>query len=225
MTGRSLMVKNGKSTSFWLDSWLAGKPLCISHPVLFDMCLDKYISVYHVLTQQGQIQFRRWLPPLLFEQWINLLNKVYHHPFMNSKDIPIWKWNKSKMFSTKSVYEHLTKESSRNQFKHIRKARIPYKIKNFLWLVENNAILTKDNLLRRRWVDDPTCYLCLENETIQHLFFQCPVARIIWGIMGSCIGTNTIPCNIHQYKSWIANCLPGGEIIYTTGCAAVCWAI
>ena len=146
LTGRSLMVKNGKSTSFWLDSWLAGKPLCISHPVLFDMCLDKYISVYHVLTQQGQIQFRRWLPPLLFEQWINLLNKVYYHPFMNSKDIPIWKWNKSKMFSTKSVYEHLTKESSRNQFKHIRKARIPYKIKNFLWLVENNAILTKDNL-------------------------------------------------------------------------------
>ena len=68
----------------------------------------------------------------------------------------------------------------RNRFKHVWKAKISYKIKIFMWLVENNAILTKDNMLKRHWVGSPTCHFCFENETIEHLFFQCPVAKITW---------------------------------------------
>ena len=78
---------------------------------------------------------------------------------------------------TKSVYEVLTKENSRNHFKHIWKAKMPYKIKIFMWLVENNDILIKDNLLRRHWVGDPTCSFCHDTESIEHLFFQCPIAK------------------------------------------------
>ena len=68
----------------------------------------------------------------------------------------------------------------RNRFKHVWKAKISYKIKIFMWLVENNAILIKDNMLKRHWVGSPTCHFYFENETIEHLFFQCPVAKITW---------------------------------------------
>ena len=150
---------------------------------------------------------------------------IYHQPFADGKDIPLWQWNRSKTFTTKSVYDYLTRDCIRNPFCHIWKARIPYKIKIFLWLLENNAILTKDNLIKRHWVGSPTCYFCQANETVQHLFFQCPIAKVIWGTVGLCFGANDIPRNIQQYKTWIAKWLPGGESIYTCGCAAICWAI
>ena len=140
-------------------------------PILFDMCSDKNISVYQFLFQHGQVNFDRWLAPLLFEQWLGIVDTVYHYSFEDENDTPGWKWNKNGLFSTKSVYEFLTKEESSNEYKHIWKAKMPYKIKIFMWLVERNAILTKDNLIRRHWIGDPNCYFCMDHETIEHLSF------------------------------------------------------
>jgi hypothetical protein len=75
-----------------------------------------------------------------------------------------------------------------DSFSRIRKAKIPYKIKIFLWLIENNVVLTRDNMLKRKRVGDPTCQFCKENETNDHLFFRCVVAKVIWGIVAQCIG-------------------------------------
>ena len=94
-----------------------------------------------------------------------------------------------------------------------------------MWLLENNAVLTKDNLLRRNWVGSPSCYFCQNNESIDHLFFMCPVAKVIWGMVGLCIGATNIPNNLSQAKIWFVHWLPGGEQIYTFCMAAICWAI
>ena len=222
LKGRTMTAKDGKATSFWLDTWILDRPLCSLYPVLFDMCLDKHISVHQFLVLHGQISFNRWLNPLLFEQWMSVVGIVYQHHFEDTKDIPVWKWTKGKIFSTNSVYEFLTKDDSGLHYKHIWKAKIPYKIKIFMWLVENNAILTKDNLIRRHWIGDLTCCFCAENENIDHLFFLCPIAKITWGVVGMCFGANSVPRNMHQYKLWIANWLPGGNTVYTSGCAAIC---
>jgi hypothetical protein len=47
----------------------------------------------------------------------------------------------------------------------------------------NDAILTKDNLRKRKWQGNPDCAFCDEEETIAHLFFQCPVAKVIWSVI------------------------------------------
>ena len=142
---------------------------------------------------------------------MGVIDTVYQHTFDDSKDTPVWRWNKTNIFSTKSVYEFLTRENPRKHFRHIWKAKIPYKIKIFMWLVENNAIITKDNLIRRHWIGVPACYFCHEDETIDHLFFQCSIAKITLGVLGFCFGTNDIPRNIQQYKTWIAKWLPQGS--------------
>ena len=214
LKGRAFSVKNGRNTSLWTDVWIRNKPLCYLYPILFYLCCEKNIFVYNFLSKQGQLQFCRWLTPLLFEQWMEVINIIYEHAFMNEEDTPIWKWNKSSRFSTKSVYEFLTKEDSGKHFKHIWKAKIPYKIKIFMWLVENNAILTKDNMIKRHWVGNPTCHFCSENESIDHLFFLCPIAKITWGVIGLCIGATNIPRNLQQYKTWIGKWLPRGGCIY-----------
>jgi len=69
-----------------------------------------------------------------------------------------WKFGKNGIFTIKSVYNALTNEDSGQHFKHIWKGKIPAKIKFFIWLIENNAILTKDNMIKRNWIGDPHCY-------------------------------------------------------------------
>lgn len=65
----------------------------------------------------------------------------------------------------------------------------------------------------------------LRVETIDHLFFQCSTARVVWGIVAHCLGTNTVPNNTNQYWRWTESCLPGGRHVYTLGLAALCWDI
>jgi hypothetical protein len=101
-------------------------------------------------------------------------------------DEVIWKWSKNKVFSVKSVYEHLTKDDRGSSYRQIWKSKILAKIKAFMCLIEQGAILTKDNMLKRNWHGDPNCYFCSSPESINHLFFQCPVSKVTWGVIASC---------------------------------------
>jgi hypothetical protein len=42
----------------------------------------------------------------------------------------------------------------------------------FLWLISNNKVLTRDNLAKRRQVEDMSCLFCSEPEAVSHLFFS-----------------------------------------------------
>ena len=155
-----------------------------------DLCQEKYITVYQVLSSRGLLTFRSWLPYVLFAEWMNILEKVYSYDFDNTEDIVTSssRWCNSGMFSTKSVYNDLASNDVGLKFTHIWKAKIPYKIKIFNWLVEKGAILTKDNLAERNWTSDLTCCFCHEPKTINHLFFLCPVARVIWRMWAFALG-------------------------------------
>jgi len=52
------------------------------------------------------------------------------------------------MFSVKSLYEHMFHTEIYKPNKRLWKAKIPLKIKLFMWLVSENAILTKNNLVK-----------------------------------------------------------------------------
>jgi hypothetical protein len=53
-------------------------------------------------------------------------------------------------------------------------------------LLSNNELLTRDNLSKRRQVDDFTYLFCNEQESIHHLFFDCVVSRFLWESISSC---------------------------------------
>jgi hypothetical protein len=53
------------------------------------------------------------------------------------------------------------------------------KIKIFMWLTEEKAIQTKDNMSRRNWKGDPACYFCGAPESCDHLMLTCPIAKVI----------------------------------------------
>lgn len=107
---------------------------------------------------------------------------------------------------------------------HIWRAKIPLKIKIFIWLIQQNAILTKDNLIRRNWKGNKFCAFCNEEETISHLFFECVVVKYVWSIIALTIGANCRPELAEQYMVWIQKFLPSGKKFHIVGLAAVIWA-
>ena len=130
LRGRVIQVVDGKKTLFWKDVWLKDSHLCVLHPVLFEWCQDKDITVHNVLQINGRVPFDRWLPPILFEEWMGVINDTFSFNFRQQADEIGWKWESKKKFTTKSTYEHLTPHA-RVHFDNIWKEKIPYKIKIF----------------------------------------------------------------------------------------------
>ena len=89
----------------------------------------------------------------------------------------------------------------------------------------NNAILTNDNMIRRNWSGDPSCYFCGLDESIPHLLFHCSIAKAVWAIVVHSIGANDIPKSLDQCWHWCNKWLPDGKQFHAVGIAAVCWAI
>jgi hypothetical protein len=48
-----------------------------------------------------------------------------------------------------------------------------------MWFLQRKVILTKDNLVKRNWQGNLKSYFCDEDETIQHLFIECPLAQMV----------------------------------------------
>lgn len=94
-----------------------------------------------------------------------------------------------------------------------------------MWLLSNNAILTKDNLIRRKWSGNPKCQFCNFDETCDHLFFTCSVAKVIWAVVAICIGADNIPVSLNQCWAWCGRWLPHGKKFLLWGVSAICWAI
>jgi hypothetical protein len=40
-----------------MDRWLDDKPLCVTHPVLYDLCSNKKISIHQVWSEGWVIHF------------------------------------------------------------------------------------------------------------------------------------------------------------------------
>jgi hypothetical protein len=105
------------------------------------------------------------------------------------------------------------------------KAKIPLKIKIFLWYLKNGAVLTKDNLVKRQWKGCTKCYFCTEQKTIQHLLFDCPMARLLWGIVCVTFGI-TKPVDMgHLLGPWLRSFSNNQRNLVLIGVAALYWAL
>jgi hypothetical protein len=54
-------------------------------------------------------------------------------------------------------------------------------------------------------VGDNNCVLCARNESIDHLFFACPIARMIWSVFQYAYNTPAQPSRMAELGSWLEN--------------------
>ena len=86
-------------------------------------------------------------------------------------------------------------------------------------------MLTRDNLKKRNCPGNPACSFCDQLETANHLFFGCSNAKVVWGTIGSVLGTGTCPTSLWQCVSWFHRFFARGRKFHMLLIAATCWAI
>jgi hypothetical protein len=143
----------------------------------------------------------------------------------DSCDSVVWGLTANRIFTTKSLYQNLERNISGANNKWIWKSKLPLKIKFFMWQLFWDAILTRDKLKRRNWPGSPICSFCHQQETAIHLLFSCSHARVVWGVVGSMIKTNSCPGSLWQCMSWFHAFFPRGKKFHMLILSAVCWAI
>jgi hypothetical protein len=131
-----------------------------------------------------------------------------------------------KGFSINSLYKKKMEDQILIPYKFLWKSKLPHKIKVFFWLVVRNKILTKDNLKKRSWIGSLNCCFCGVDESIDHLFFQCPIAKYMWRVIQVALNLRLIPKSIKNlYDNWL--CKPKDKMAHLVlfGCGALFWAI
>jgi hypothetical protein len=97
------------------------------------------------------------------------------------QDVFVWKLTTLGVFVVKNLYLHYMNDHLK--FLNIfEKLKVPLKIRYFMWL-HKKVLLTKDNLSKRNWQGLKSVFYCDQDETLQHLFISCPLARVVWRIV------------------------------------------
>lgn len=101
----------------------------------------------------------------------------------STKDVPDeihWNLEKTGTFTTRSMYRFIN-DGGIHARDVIWKVKVPLKIRAFNWLVSRDAVLTRDNLLKRKWQGPDECVFCSKHrKTFNHLFIHCSFAIQIW---------------------------------------------
>lgn len=225
LAGRGVILNSGNIARVWVDPINNNSPLRSRFPMLYSFCNHQEITVAGFQNYVGDDLFRRRLHPPLVEQWVSLRLWWTLGPYHVSQIRLFGLWKGKKHFLTKSVYAYLERHLAGCDYRWIWKARLPLKIQIFLWQLFQDTVLTRDVMKRRNWAGNPRCSFCREKETSQHLFFTCPVARVVWRTIGCVLGTEFCPNNLWQFFSRCYVFLPDGAKFYTFGLAAMCWSI
>ena len=99
---------------------------------------------------------------------------------------------------------------------------VPHRYLVFLWLAFHNKILTRDNLNKRREVENLKCLFCNEDETVCHLFFECVVAKQVWSDISDSFEFS-IPNDMNELSSfWNLN---NKKSVTNIACVATIWSI
>jgi hypothetical protein len=144
-----VVVGNGCKTSFWKTSWIGDGPLAVKFHVLFDLALDKDVSVNKVLSSNfDALSFRRRMMGSLQVLYDELVALCANYTLSDQEDRVNWCMG-NKGFTVNSLYKKNSIEQVTVPYRFLWKSKLPQKIKVFIWLVIRNKILTKDNLKKK----------------------------------------------------------------------------
>ena len=95
----------------------------------------------------------------------------------------------------------------------------------FEWYLKWGVILTKNNLARRNWQGSQQCCFCYEDETIQHVFFDCRFIRLVWVSVYAAWGLPK-PSNVSiLFGNWLNSIPKFYQPLVLLGAAVLCWSV
>lgn len=204
-------IHNGDTVSFWKDLWDPGV-LQWRFPQLFSFTKQPNISARKFLSSDINENFRLPLSMEAFNQLVDLthlletLDTSGHH-----QDVWTFIWG-SNTFTSKQAYDVLRGTLPASLFKWMWKSRARNHHKFFFWLLLRDRLNCR-NLLRRKnmHLDCYNCAVCVGNteETIMHIFFDCPFSQACWIFLGIQWNLTLPPLDmiITTTNFWVSNLL------------------
>jgi len=116
---------------------------------------------------------------------MKILHIIGQVSFTHAQDRICWRWGPRGAFTTRSLYTILNHCGITTPHPHLWwHLPIPKKIRVFMWLLNNNKILTKNILRSRGWNGNTQCSFCDALEIRDHLFLNCPLIQQVWFWLG-----------------------------------------
>ena len=157
----------------------------------------------------------------------DLLGRLYDHntcveiskiPIAKTDRVPntlTWKYSNSGEYNVAKAYsliqqiqdittrpDHIIEDIPQFVWKALWKVKLPMKITTFIWKLLHDSLLVLTNLIRRGIQIANRCLMCDEGEeTMSHLFLQCPFAKAVW--YSSSLGIRTSELNHLSMKHWL----------------------
>ena len=158
-----------------------------------------------------------------FNLWLEVVQLASTISFSDEEDSLIWQFNSHGVFSSQSLYKVINFRGISPVFvPAVWALKVPPRVHFFLWLLSKNKVLTRDNLSIRKKIKDPTCLFCSEAETVNHLFFDCVVAKQLWSILSEIFNRQVGTYFVSVGTMWISN---RKFIVENVFCAAILWGL
>ena len=167
--------------------------------------------------------FRRCVDGRLYNLWLEVVQLASTISFTDEEDSLIWQFKSHGVYSSQSLYKVINFRGISPVFvPAVWALKVPPRVHFFLWLLSKNKVLTRDNLSIRKKIKDPTCLFCSEAETINHLFFNCVVAKQLWSILSEILNRQVGTYFVSVGTMWISN---RKFIVENIFCATALWGL
>ncbi|KAG2305318.1 hypothetical protein Bca52824_033969 [Brassica carinata] len=174
-----MIIGNGEETRVWQDQWIVQKPARKVQVVRRDL--------------EG---WNRGALERLFPDDERRLIEQVRPAERRSKDKYIWDYTKTGQYSVKSVYwvqvniinkgpDDVVKDQPSLDFLYqlAWKTDASPKVHHFFWRCLSNSLPVAGNMFKRHITREASCLRCAQgNESVNHVLFQCPPARLLWAL-------------------------------------------
>jgi hypothetical protein len=151
-------IGNDKSVRLWEDNWLGSSSLAIQFWPLYRIVNEKDRTIADLWDGTNlKCTFRRNVSNDLYQSWLDIKELVATIHLSDGDDEFIWSFNSSGIYSSQSLYKVINFRGIKSvHVLAVWSLKVPPRFHFFLWLVINNRSLTRDNLAKRKKVEDET---------------------------------------------------------------------
>jgi hypothetical protein len=224
--GAKFTPGNGEKIFFWTDWWQGEGPLALRFPRLFDICSSKTITVAQAFPiSPAAIQFRRSFGLEEVQAWERLVQELHHTNLSAECDQVSWALEPHGKFTVSSLYRKINQGPSLPHEKLLWKSKLPLKIKIFLWQMAKGKMPVNEQIHRRHGRSNGQCALCGQMESINHIFFSCVFARLLWSGIREAFGVQWNPTSLADFLVILQQLTPIVRQAFWILFAAQSWAL
>ncbi|TVT98766.1 hypothetical protein EJB05_55904, partial [Eragrostis curvula] len=139
--------------------------------------------------------FAPHLSTVATEEYTKLTEMLATIQLTNDPDVWRCPWeDKAHRLSSSKIYKSVVSNGEGCEYyKFIWENRAPSRVKFFGWLLVQNRIQTKENLLKKHCVDSDTCEICGAHiESSAHLIAGCTFSSGFWHRLGIALGEDDV---------------------------------